>query len=215
LRYYRAMKLLKEINSIEVKRAFVIADHITQRKNLGNNHKFLKDLPEKAFDKKLQSAKKAIFKLKPASLDKLVTPKWPKRIKAYNESRWFLAEASPKELGVWSKAGRLPLEWTRGSLLETAKKVKEGLEKKSKLIKDRPRHSIPNILKIKAHLDQKEKYLFPIVFKTDTGTRGRKRLKRKMKGDIDDGCMRSIALAISGRNPITIYFGIPKKRLAK
>jgi hypothetical protein len=40
---------------------------------------------------------------------------------------------------------------------------------------------------------------------------GRKRLKTKMKGDIDDGCMRSIALAISGRNPITVYFGVPKK----
>jgi len=32
-----------------------------------------------------------------------------------------------------------------------------------------------------------------------------------MKGDIDDGCMRSIAMAISGKKDITVYFGIPKK----
>jgi hypothetical protein len=67
-----------------------------------------------------------------------------------------------------------------------------------------------DILSYKGHLEQKEKYLYPIVFKTDTGTQGRKRLKRKMKGDIEDGCMRSIALAISGRDRITVYFGIPK-----
>ncbi len=32
-----------------------------------------------------------------------------------------------------------------------------------------------------------------------------------MKGDIDDGCMRSIAMAMSERVPITVYFGIPMK----
>jgi len=105
----------------------------------------------------------------------------------------------------------LPLGWTNGSLFETAEKVKIALDKKSKILKRRAKHSIPNILKIKDHLLQKEKYLFPIVFKTDIGTQGRKRLKRKMKGDIDDGCMRSIALAISGKNPITVYFGLPLK----
>ncbi|MFZ2167506.1 MAG: hypothetical protein WAV50_01400 [Minisyncoccia bacterium] len=207
------MKILKEVRTIDVKRTFVIADHITQRKNLGNNRKFLKDLSEEEFDKKLHGAKKVILKLPQKELDALITPKWPKRLKAYDSVTWFLAEASPKELGVWRRAGELPLTWTNGSLLETAQKVKNGFEKKSKLIKRRPMHSIPNILKIKAHLDQKEKYLYPIVFKTDTGTGGRRRLKRKMKGDIDDGCMRSIALAISGRNPITIYFGVPKKGL--
>ncbi len=34
-----------------------------------------------------------------------------------------------------------------------------------------------------------------------------------MKGDIDDGCMRSIALAISGKNNIVVYFGIPKDKI--
>lgn len=207
------MRIIKKVPVIEVKRTFVIADHITQRKNLGNNRKFLKDITEKDFDKKLISAKKTILKLKEKNLDRLITPKWPKRIKSYNNSDWYLVEFSPKELGVWNKAGGLPLEWTNGSLAETAKKVKHALENNSKLIKRRTKHSIPNILKNKSHLAQKEKYLYPIVFKSDTGTKGRGRLKRKMKGDIDDGCMRSIALAISGKNPILVYFGIPKKKI--
>ncbi len=205
------MKLLKKVKTIEVKRTFVIADHITQRKNLGNNRKFIKDLSEAEFDKKLQSAKKTILKLKEKSLDKLISPKYPKRLNSYNNSDWYLAEASPKEIGVWSGAGNLPTKWTSGSLFETARKVREAFKEKSKLIKRRPKHSIPNILKIKSHLDQKEKYLLPIVFKGGTGTQGRKRLKRKMKGDIDDGCMRSIALAISGKKRIKVYFGVPKR----
>ncbi len=85
----------------------------------------------------------------------------------------------PDELGVWNRAGNLPLRWTNKSLAETAKKVERGLKRKSKSIRRRPKHSIPNILKIKDHLEQKEKYLYPIVFKTDTGTQGRKRLKKK------------------------------------
>ncbi len=209
------MKLLRKVPAIEVKRTFVIADHITQRKNLGNNRKFLKDLSPEEFEKKLHASKRAVLKLKVRSLEKLITPKWPIRINAYNGSQWYLAQMSPRELGVWTRAGNLPLRWTNGSLAETAGKVARGLRRKSKSIKRRPKHSIPNILNIKDHLDQKEKYLYPIVFKTDTGTKGRRRLKRKMKGDIDDGCMRSIAMAISGKDPILVYFGIPKKTVAK
>lgn len=210
------MKLIKEVSPIEIKRTFVIADHIAhvhKGKKLGNNRKFLKDVSEKEFEKRLADIKRKILKLKEKNLDKLVCPEWPKRLKAYNGSKWYLAEAGIKELGVWSKAGGLPLKWTSGSLFETAEHVRKGLENKSKLIKRRPRHSIPNILKIKSHMEQTEKYLYPIVFKANTGTMGRKKFKRKMKGDIDDGCMRSIALAMSKRNPITIYFGIPDKKI--
>lgn len=212
------MNIIKKIPAIEVKRAFVIADHIAHihnGKKLGNNRKFLKELSPKEFNKKLTDTKRKILKLKENSLDKLISPEWPKRVNAYNSSLWFIAEVEPTEVGVWKRAGNLPLRWTNHSLAETAQKMIRGLKRNSKSIKRRPKHAIPNILKIKYHLEQKEKYLYPIVFKTDTGTKGRKRLKRKMKGDIDDGCMRSIALAMSGRNPITVYFGIPKKGVSK
>jgi hypothetical protein len=203
------MKILKKVKSIEVKRAFAISDHLTQRKTKGNNRKFLKSLSETQFRKKLSNAKKTILKLKVKDLDKRVSPKWPKRIEAYNACQWFLAEVGLKEAGVWKRAGNLPLAWTNGSLYQTARHVKIALSKNSKLLKQRPRHAIPNILTIKTHLEQKEKYLYPIAFKSDTGTRGRKGLKHKVKADIDDGNMRSIALAISGKKSIRVYFGVP------
>ncbi len=150
------------------------------------------------------------MKLPEKDLDKLVSPEWTKRINAYNSSKWFLVEAHPNEVGVWKRAGGLPLRWTNQSLADTAKKVMRGLSGGSASIKRRPKHAIPNILKMKSQVEQKEKYLYPIAFKTDTGTKSRKRLKRKMKGDIDDGCMRSIALAMAGKDPIVVYFGIPR-----
>jgi hypothetical protein len=50
----------------------------------------------------------------------------------------------------------------------------------------------------------REKYLLPIVL--PGGTMGRKGLM-KMKGDIDDGCMRAIALAVSGKKRLRVYLG--------
>ncbi len=204
------MKILKKVSKLRVKRTFVVAEYIARRKSLGNNRVFLKNISESLFNKKLESAKSEVLKLKEKTLDSHISPKWPKRINSYNASVWFLAEMNVKEIGVWNRAGHLPLRWTNGSLYETAQKVTRGFKSKSKSIKGRPRYTIPNILSYKSHLEQKEKYLYPIVFKTNTGTQGRKRLKRKMKGDIEDGCMRSIALAMSGRDRIIVYFGIPK-----
>ncbi len=204
------MKILKRVAVIEVKRTFVIADGITDRKKLGNNQKFLKDISEKEFHTRLAITKKKVLQLAEKNLDTLISPTYPKRIRAYNNSHWYIAKMSVDELGVWRRAGGLPLRWTNQSLAQTAQKMIRSLRRKSKSIKRRPKYSIPNILQIKSHLDQKEKYLYPIVFKTDTGTQGRKRLKRKMVGDIDDGCMRSIAMAMSGKQEIVVYFGVPK-----
>lgn len=208
------MNLIREVKPIEVKRTFVIADqvaHVYKGHKLWNNRTFLKDISEKEFNKKLVDIKKKILKLGEKDLDKLVCPEWSKRLDAYNNSKWFIAEVSPHEVGVWPRAGGLPLRWTNRSLAETAEKVARGFKRKSKSIKRRPKHAIPNILKMKDQLEQKEKYLYPIVFKTDTGTKSRRRLKRKMKGGIDDGCMRSIALAISGKDSIRVYYGVPLK----
>jgi len=203
------MKILKKVTAIEVKRTFAIADHVTHRKSSGNNCTFLKELSEKEFGKRVSDAKKVILKLKERDLAKFISPKWPKRVNAYSASQWYIAEVSPKEVGVWRRAGNLPLQWTNGSLFDTAQKIKKALGTHSKLLRGRPRHSIPNILKLESHLNQKEKYLYPIVFKANTGTQGRKRLKKRVKGDIDDGCMRSIGLAASGKSSIKVYFGVP------
>lgn len=203
------MKLLKKVSLIEVKRTFVVADLISGKKD---RRKHLTLIPEKTFEHKLRAAKKKARKLSIAQLNRIIKGEWAKRLKAYDASDWYLGTVTPREVGVWKRAGGLPLAWTNGSLADTASYVKKALAQNSKHLKKRARYSIPNILKSNVHLLQKEKYLLPIVFEGDTGTRGRKGLKRRMKADIDDGCMRSIALILHGAKTIRAYIGIPKER---
>ena len=195
------------MKTIEVKRAFVVSDFISAKKD---RKKHLTFVPENIFIQKLKNAKQKALKLKESKLDKIIKDKFKKRLIAYDNSRWYLGEVKTNEVGVWRKAGGLPLSWTNGSLAETAAKVKNTLEHNPKFLRKRSRYSIPNMLKTNIHLLQEEKYLLPIIFKGGTGTKGRKRLKRQMKGDIDDGCMRSIALAVSGKKTIKAYIGFPR-----
>lgn len=144
-------------------------------------------------------------------LNKNISPEWPRRLNSYDSCDWYIAEVKPSEAGVWSRAGGLPSAWTNGSLKETANRVRHALDKNSKSLNKRARHTIPNMLATNIGMLQSEKYLLPITFKGNTGTRGRARFKRVMKVDIDDGCMRSIALAIHGAKVLRVYFGVPKK----
>jgi hypothetical protein len=103
------------------------------------------------------------------------------------------------------------LEYTNRSLKEIALRVQKALLLKAHLGRTRALHVIPNMLRTNVGMLQDEKYLLPILFKGGTGTRGRWRLKHQTKYDIDDGCMRSIALAASGQRKLRVYVGIPKK----
>ena len=201
------MKLIKKVNTINVKRCFVISQLIRLQKG---NKRYLGLMSESNFTRKLKTAKIKALKLSEKKLDKIIKTEWAKRLKAYDSSQWYFGIISPKEVGVWRRSGGLPLSWTNGSLAETAKKVKYALEKNPKILKKRAKHAISNILQTNINYLQKEKYLFPIVFKDGTGTNGRKRIKRRMQGDIDDGCMRSIALAVAGFKKIKVYIGFPK-----
>ena len=202
------MHLLHKIPTLEVKRCFVVSDFCAARTHKGH----MKKLESEAhYLKRVEEVKAKVLKMEESALDKIIGG-WKKRLNAYNSSDWSVAEFSPEELGVWSHAGELPLRWTNKSLTETAKKVRWALNRKNGFRHKhiRAAHAIPGILKTSVNVIQKEKYLLPIVFKCDTGTRGRGRLKTKMKGDIDDGCMRSIALSVNGAQKIRVYFGVPR-----
>ena len=69
------------------------------------------------------------------------------------------------------------------------------------------RLSICNIVNNVLHIIQDEEYLLPIVFESGIGTNGRKKSSHKTKYDIDDGCMRSISLALAGRKELRVYVG--------
>ena len=148
------MKILRPIKVIEVKRAFVVPDFISNKKD---RRKHLNLISENLFKKKLQNAHKKVLKLKETQLDRIIKDEYKKRLVAYNGSNWFLGEVKTNEVGVWKRAGGLPLSWTNGSLSETANWVKHALENNPKHLKKRSRYSIPNILKTNTHIIQNEK----------------------------------------------------------
>lgn len=202
------MKILRKIPVREVKRTFVIGNDIRIHKN---GRRFMGKVSKEEFLKKLRQSKLRGLRMTDNQLNRLITPEWSRRLDSYEGSDWYLAEVAPSEVGVWRRAGDLPLSWTNGSLKDTADNVRRALETNSKLLTKRARRAVTNMLATNVEILQDEKYLLPIIFKGNTGTRGRSLLKRVMKGDIDDGCMRSIALAVSGKKTIRAYVGFPKK----
>ncbi|MFZ1019438.1 MAG: hypothetical protein WAN61_00395 [Minisyncoccia bacterium] len=192
------MKLLRKVKPIEVKRCFVISDFLSQKylkQEIKSKNQYLKELTK---------AKKVILELPELMLDMIIKGEYKKRFKIYDKTDWYLGTVKTNEVGVWKRAGEMPLRWTRNSLEETANFIKQAFQKKPKKITKRWQMAIPGILKNSPSIIQKEKYLFPIIL--PGGMMGRKGLK-KMKGDIDDGCMRSIALAMSGKKEIKAYIG--------
>ena len=202
------MKIIKKVSVREVKRTFVISNNIRIQKN---GRRYLGKISKEEFRKKFLQSKRKGLQMTNGQLDKHISPDWPRRLHSYNSSDWHIVEVKPTEIGVWKRAGDLPLSWTNGSLKDTADKVRDALEKNSKKLARRAKRAVSNMLVTNVGMLQKEKYLLPIIFKGGTGTHGRHGFKHVMRGDIDDGCMRSIALAVHGVKTIRAYIGFPKK----
>ena len=201
------MKILKKVGVREVKRTFVISNNIRIQKS---GRRYLGKISREEFVRKFLRSRRKGLQMTTAQLDRHIAGD-PLRLKAYNTSDWYTGEVKTSEVGVWRRAGGLPLSWTNGSLRDTADRVRHALEKNPKSLTKRARYTIPNMLATNVDMLQSEKYLLPIIFKGNTGTRGRRGLKRIMEGNIDDGCMRSIVLAIHGIKIIRAYIGFPKK----
>lgn len=198
------MKIIQKIKTLQVKRVFVTAQKLRLSRKKGM--KYLPKLSLIEFLKKLSKAKRDTAKLSEKELDKIIYNEWPKRLKAYNNAEWYRVTVSPGEVGVWRRAGGLPSKWTCCSLAETANYVKMGLVDKNKHIRARSKRAIPRIMEFNDVIS-KDKYLYPIAFKSGTGTKGRRWCKGKVKVDIDNGCMRSIALTVMGYKKFNVYFG--------
>ena len=200
------MKLLTRVKAIEVKRSFVVSDFI-------RHHQYgtgaMAALGKSAYRAELAKAKEVVLRIPEALLDAIIKGTIEKRIVAYNKLGWHIAEVSTEEVRVWAGAGGLPKKWTNRSLKETGDFVREALKKNPRSLGHRARTAIPEIMKTSLPLLEKEKYLFPIA--VPFGTLDKKG-RIRFKGDIDDGCMRSITLAVSGKKKIKMYVGTPNKK---
>ena len=133
----------------------------------------------------------------------------------YNKADWYPAMADTKELGVWRGSGRFTEEMdTKGTWSKKMQIMcRNALDQQLKTHYLRSGHLPQLVASLRALChNSKEKHFFPIAFlRVAQVPMVRRRLKAN-KGDIDDGCMRSVALAVSGKKKIKLYFGIPKKK---
>lgn len=210
---YVEQKNFQKIDVIEVKRCFVIAQYIRKR-NVGKK-RYLPELTQGQFKERFEKAKKSVLKLSEDELDDFIADEYKKRLKSYNFVDWYIGMVHADEVGVWRRAGGLPISWTQGSLKETAEHVSKALKAGSEsTLVARSKRAIP---RIKPHIDiiKKNPYLFPIVLPGGTEGRGVRGHSYKgfrlMKGDVDDGCMRAITLVLSGRSSFAAYVGIQKR----
>ena len=200
IRYTPGMKILGRVDRVTVKRCFAMTYYF---RKLGVARHADTSPSHTKYLLTLRKAKKMALAAKERDLDKII--KWPRRIKSYGKADWYIANASTKELGVWRRAGGLPLAWTEGSLAKTATYVKRGLRENSPKIHSRAKNALPAIIEHKTIISR-EKYLYPIAFEGNFGTNPRRGVK-KMKAALDDGNMRAIAYAVSGSKTINFYLG--------
>ncbi len=203
------MKIIRKVRPIEVKRAYITAQTIHYPRN--RRERYPLKLDQREYLKRLVHAKRKLGQLTEDQLDEFIAKDWRPRERAYSNTDWYLAVVSPREIGMWRRAGGLPIAWTCCSLAQSAQYVKRGLEISSKRIRAQSKEAIPHFIKF-SDIISKEMALYPIVFKSGTGTGGRRRCRGKVKGDIDDGNMRSIVLATLGYKKLKVYFGIPRDK---
>lgn len=205
------MELLKKVSRLEVKRCFVLSQRFTSkqmRKDVVKKHMIKPSQKAIAGNIKIQTMN--VMKMTEEQLNHIITTEYKKRLKAYDAVDWYLGTVDISEVGVWRGAGGLPKSWTHGSVKETAQKLFGKMNKKNfQYSRVRAARVVPKILEIKDIL-RKQKYLLPIILSSGTIRSARKGMK-KMKGDIDDGCMRSLAFAGTGDEKIKAYIGIAPK----
>jgi len=195
------MKILRKASALEVKRAFVVSD-LVRRPEKGQ--RYLPLLSADDFAARLAAAKKRVKKLSAKALDRAIGYK-PRRA-AYNACTWYLATVSTREIAIWKGAGGLPRAWTKGSLAETGGHVRRALAHGGKGLAARSRRAIPRIIATSKSAIATDLYLLPIILPGGTLPNARRGVK-VFKGDIDDGSMRSVALAASGAKTIKAWVG--------
>ena len=189
------MRVIQPVSQTLVKRCFVVSDLLSKRTYASDS----------VFESALEKALKRVLAMDDSKLDSAITDK--KRLAAYGRMDWRLVSLRPHEIGVWRQAGELPHKWTHGDVSCTARHLKKSMQKGISLA-GRVGEVFPSVLDFTVYF-KTNKYLFPIAFRHNNGTFGRIGAKSTF-ADVDDGCMRTIAMTLAGSKQMRFYLGTPK-----
>ncbi len=191
---------MEAVERIEVKRCFL----------LSNKGKELFRYSQKdVFLKKLDDLEKDVLVLDDQGIDREISLDSPERLEVYNELDWHHGKCPIDDMGVWNCARGLPEDWTLGSLRETALFVKQAIaQEESPAGATDAFKTIHTLMKL-ANIIAERRYLSVILVQGGCW-RGREKCKVK-KWNIDDGNMRAIALALTGRKMLNVYMGFKNK----
>jgi len=115
------------------------------------------------------------------------------REKFYSGLHWKLYEISIEELGIWDNAQDLPHKWCIGNLKETVDHYIGANNHAGQSYESKIRY-----------LNQAE--CVEIIVVDGRTKRGRENC-RKVKWNVDDGCMRALVFALKGHKHLRCYVG--------
>ena len=191
--------MAEEVLNTEVKRCFVVS----------NRAKGLAGFDRQHFLSCFQEIEQKVSHLNDVELDLEID--WQPRCNMLNSKslQWTFGKCSIDEIGVWVNregSGGLPREWCVGSVRDTAQAIKKNLKRK---FSGRVFYAIQGIINI-AEIIVGQRMLSIIAVASGLCYVRRHPPCKNVKYDIDDGCMRAIALALSDQEYINAFVGTMK-----
>ena len=178
----------------EAKECFVLSDKA----------KVLANRDVSSFQKELVALKDVVHRMTNPQLDSVLD--W--RAPVYDQLTWKWGTATIDEVGVWPMAGGLPADLCMGSARETATGIKKrgGIQALPVPYGDsRAKNNIPGMITI-ASVISKERLLSVIA--EVGGTHRPTPPYLKQKWDLNDGSIRSVALALARMERLNAFFGV-------
>lgn len=183
--------MLESTTVREVKQCFVLSDKAKKFANLNITE----------FQEGLGAFKKDVEEMSEQQLDSVLDWRAPE----YNRLTWRWGTVSIDEIGVWPGAAGLPERLCLGSVRETASGILKmgGVQALPVNGDTRARDSIPGMEAV-AEVISNERLLSLIA---RAGGTYRKPPHERMRWDLDDGSVRSVALALVGIERLNAFFG--------
>ena len=182
---------MKKIRIKEVLQAFVIANELKKEYGKINNISEYKEIHSKINNRIKKYSEKELWQ---CIKDK-------NRIRRYKSCDWYSGRINISSTGLWPRMGLMPenfffkdSKWAANQIFKNSNKILKG--------------ELNHLFRILPFVSYLNKHIPTIVIHNSSIRNEKKYLKEFY--DIDDGCHRTVCLALLGRTFINAYIGIKK-----